>query len=231
MQLRWVAVLGCLVAATPARAEKPQPRPLPGFTGLVYRDLTLRDGCVKQTRVVRKLRTGDDAALVTLLTYPRLTGLDFSPDDSARRTASLRRFEAWFRGLVDQGRKVTERQLVFARDPGRTAAARVEAVARLIVVQEQMVALIQGIDVPATLRKSAYGAEAVDAFCDKMLEQAEPLAARVTELRGLCQKLIADEQVGTGWWTPVCARPAAPTPAPASPPPAVEPPVPAQLTP
>ncbi len=204
MHARWaVGLVASLIAVAPAAAA-PKDKRLPGFTGLVYRDVAMPHACVKHARVVRQSRKGDDAALVALLTWPRITGLDFPPDDDARRSASMQRFEAWVKALMDQAQKTRDRQLAVARDPARTPVQRVEAVARMVVAQAQVVELFQSIDVPPSIRAMP---DAQDAFCDALADKAAPLAGEVTQVRGYCAKVIRDGKIGPGWWTAVCALP------------------------
>lgn len=209
MHAPWaVALVATLIVSAPAaaapKAAKAKERPLPGFPGLVYRDLTLPDACTKQGRAIRQVKKGADAALVKLLTWPRITGLDFPPDDEPRRSASMARFEAWYQGLSDLARQVADRQGAVARDPARTPVARVEAMARLAVAEQQLVDLIGSVDVPRSIRAVP---DAGDMFCDRMFEQSEPLQLQLDQIRGACRQLIVAGNVGEGWWTEACRMP------------------------
>jgi hypothetical protein len=195
--------LGAAAAAPAATADKD--RPLPGFAGLSYRDVPLAHGCVPQIRVVKRSRKVDDPELVTLLTWPRLTGLDFDPDDPVRQRTSLRRFQEWFQRLSAQARKVGERQAAIVRDGARPAVTRVEEAARLALAQQQMASLIGSLAVPPSVRKHP---EAADAYCDLLFEYVEPLEQQAAQTRERCRQLAADAGVGAGWWDAVCAGPA-----------------------
>lgn len=204
MRVHRAVVAALLFVAAPAAAG-PKERPLPGFTGLTYRDVDVPDGCVPRIRVIHRSRKGDDPELVRLLTWPRLVGLDFPPEDPARQQASMKRFSAWLRRLTDQGKKVTDRQIAIMRDTTRAPAERVAAVARLALAQEQVTNLIGGLDIPPAVRKVE---DAASAYCDALQTQVEPLRAEVDEIRGACRRLIVDTQVAAGWWTDVCQPPA-----------------------
>lgn len=204
MRVHRAVVAALLLVAAPAAAG-PKERPLPGFTGLTYREVDVRDGCIPRIRVIHRSRKGDDPELVRLLTWPRLVGLDFAPEMPARQQANMKRFEAWLRALTDQGTKVTDRQLAIVRDTTRPPAERVAAAARLALAQEQVTILIGGLDIPPAVRKVE---DAASAYCDALKTQVEPLQAQVDEIRGACQRLIVDNQVAAGWWTDVCQPPA-----------------------
>lgn len=197
------------LARAPSTAAADKDRPLPGFAGLTYRDVALKHGCVEHVRVVKRTRKVDDPELVALLTYPRVTGLDFDPDDPVKQRTSTRRLQEWLQRITDQARKVRDRQGAIIADKTRPALARVEAAARLVQAQQQMVELLAGIEVPPSVRKLP---EAEEAFCDAMDAQIQPVERMADEVRTYCRQLVVDTKVGTGWWTDVCAeRPGAAT--------------------
>ena len=205
MRARVALAAAVTLAAAPVSAgPRAKERPLPGFAGLTYRDVEVRDGCTSTTRVVRRSKKVDDPELVTLLTWPRIKGLDFSPADPERARTSLARFQEWFQRLQKQSDVVIARQVAIARDASLPATARVEAAARLVVAVEQVADLVGGIPVPGHLRKDPA---LVEAYCDVLGEHGEPLARRVDELREHCRLLVDAVAAGPGWWTPVCAGP------------------------
>jgi hypothetical protein len=65
--------------------------------------------------------------------------------------------------------------------------------------------LIESPAMPPSLRKNP---EAVDIFCDRMLEVAEPLRAQAKDARAACARAIADHAVPAGWWSDLCVAPA-----------------------
>lgn len=211
---RGLVVAAVLALASSPVVAAPKDQPLPGFNGLSYRDVEVRGGCTDSVRVVKRTKKVDDPELVTLLTWPRITGLDFSPDNDARMKTSLKRFQEWFQKLQKQATKVKDRQAAIARDATRPPVARVEAVARLVLAEEQVVDLLLGIEVPRHLRKDP---EMVDTYCDVLSENTEPIEAEIEQTRAFCQKLTADNGVGLGWWTTVCAPKGPEAAAPAKP--------------
>lgn len=200
---RALIVVAVLSAAAPASAA-PKDRPLPGFGGLSYREVEVKGGCTDKIRIVRRTKKGDDPELVTLLTWPRIKGLDFSPDDPKKQQVSLRRFQEWFQKLQAQATTVKDRQAKLAFDETLSAQVRVEALARFVTAEAQLIDLIGGIELPRHIRKDP---ELVDAYCDTLSEHTEALERQIEDVREVCQKLIADERVATGWWTDVCATP------------------------
>ena len=200
-----VLVLGLSVLlAAPRRSDAAPATPLPGTVGLTQRQVTVRNACVSTYREIKKAKRGDDAALVLALLHPRITGLDFDPDKPAKSKASTKRFQDWMDRLTKlyaTARKVQEAHRLNA---ATTPEAKVEAVARMVILLQQAHLLMQTVEIPVSIRKQP---DAVTVFCDQILEVAEPLEAQVKEARGACARFITDGKVGAGWWTPVCADP------------------------
>ncbi len=203
MHARRALVVAAMLAPSTVVAA-PKDQPLPGFAGLTYRDVEVHSGCTDTIRVITRTKKVDDHDLVTLLTWPRITGLDFSPDDPKKAKTSMRRFQEWFQKLQKQATRVKDRQAGLAFDEALSAQVRVEALARFVIAEEHLIDLIAGIEVPRHVRKDP---EIVDAYCDLLSEHTEALERQVEDVREVCQKLIADEGVGDGWWTAVCATP------------------------
>lgn len=213
-----LAAAPAVAVAQPAAAPAPAPAaargkttPVPGAPGLTQRDVPIRNACATSFRVIKRVRAGDDPALVAALTHVRLTGLDLAPDDPARARESLKRFQTWLdlaRKRADAAVKV--QTAAFTAD-GATARTRVEAAARVALVHDQLARLLGAVEIPANIRGMP---EAVTVYCDTLAEQIEPLRARADEARGACAKAMIDGAVGPGWWSAVCVVP----PAPASPP-------------
>jgi hypothetical protein len=202
---RAAVVLVAFVAA-PRRAAAEAPKPLPGTVGLVQKEDALRNACVPTFRVIKKVKRGDDAALVAALTYPRIGGLDFDPARPARQKASLKKFEQWYQGLDRRFRDARTVQEKLVTADGATGQAKVEGVARVVLLTEQAAMLVDAVEIPASVRKQP---EAADVFCDMLHERAEPLRASAEEARVACRRMIGDASLPLGWWSEVCAMPLA----------------------
>lgn len=200
------AVVLLLIAlfAAPRRSDAAPATPLPGSVGLVQKEVTLRNACAATFREIKKVKGGDDKAMVAALLVKRLTGLDFDPDKPAKVKASNKRMEDWMANLLKLYTPARKAQEAIFVDAAATPQAKVEALARMLILVEQAVKLLHGTEVPVWVRKYP---EAATAFCDRMLEVAEPLENQVKEIRATCARTITEGQVGDGWWTSVCADP------------------------
>lgn len=199
-----VATAVAAVVAATATASAGPAQPVPGTVGLTRREVTLRDACATSWTKHTVTKRGDEPRLVAALTWPRISGLDFDPARKARAQASLKRFEAWLRGLQTAVREAVEVQTTIARDPAATPTARVEAIARVVLVSDQMAGLLRATEHPRGLRRDP---EAVQIFCDTLDEQIAPIEQQAQDARDRCNQIIASAAIGTGWWTAVCAAP------------------------
>lgn len=197
-----LVVAAVLVTATTASAGPATPAP--GTVGLTRREIPLRDACASSWVKYAVKKRGDETKLVAALTWPRITGLDFDPGRKGRAQASLKKFETWFRGLDQAYRDAAAVQTAIITDTAATPTAKVEAVARIVLLTDQMAGVIRASEHPRNIR--AYP-EAVEVFCDTLDEKIQPIEEQAKQARDKCNQIIAGGATGAGWWTAVCATP------------------------
>lgn len=198
--LVFAAALVAVASTASARPEKP--RPVPGAVGLTMKEVPLRHACTPSFTQVKQTRRGDEPTFAAVLVYPRLTGLDMNPDNQARTKASLKKFDTWFRNLVTALEKAKRRQEQVFGDPSATPLAKVEAAARTALLFDHAAHLIESVEVPRNLRTMP---EAVEVFCDTLVEKTEPLHDQAKAARTACAKFAAEEKLAEGWFTAVCS--------------------------
>jgi hypothetical protein len=194
-----------VATAATATARPAPPQPVPGTVGLTMKEVPIRNSCSKTFVQVKKVKPGDDPALIAVLTHPRITGLDMDPEKKARTKASLEKFNHWFQTLTTKLETANAaQQKLFAE--ATTPAAKAEAAARMSFVLDQSAHLIEAAEIPVNIRKMP---EAAEVYCDTLFEKTEPLRAKAKEAREACAKVITDSKLTDGWFLAVCTPPAA----------------------
>ncbi len=168
------------VATASARPALGPAQPVPGTAGITVRDVPLEHACLPTFHVYAQVKRGDDPALVAALTYPRLTGLDFDKDDSARSAASARRMKTWLDELQQRTSAATRTQQAIIADPASTPAQRAAAASRSARVLDHMADLLESVEVPASIRDIE---ETRDVYCDTLADHAYVLRDRADEAR------------------------------------------------
>lgn len=193
MSLR--ALVIAVTLSSCSQAVAPTYRPLPGFGGLAFRDVEVPGACTSSIREIRQAHAGDDPDVVTLLTWPRLTGLDGTE-------TSQERLERWLERLLGWNALIARRWEVIAVDRARPPVERVEALARIVIAFEQVADLVVAIEVPRVFRSDRA---VVAAFCSALTKNSAVVERAADEVRTKCTELIDRLDVGAGWWTEVCA--------------------------
>lgn len=211
-----LVTLALVAAAGPADAERASP--LPGSVGLTQRQVATPHACVPggAFRQVKRVKGGDDPTFAKAMVMSPIRGLDFDPEKPARVKVSTKKFQAWIETMQKRFSAARKEQEKVVHDPAAAPEAKVAAVARIAILADQTVLLLDAIEVPPSVRKMR---EAKDAFCDRMDEVAEPLRTQAADARAYCAALIAKHTVAAGWWTEICVLPPAapatqPSPAP-----------------
>ncbi len=135
------------------------------------------------------------------LAFP--TNLDFDPRQPAVAKKSLARFDAWFADKEAAGKRAAEKlaSVLELRDN----AASIAAVARLGQVAQNFADSLFTAEIPKDLRTGPFAEDKVEAYCDTLMERAEPLADRAVAAFGTC----LDESTKRGWfseWSQLCER-------------------------
>jgi hypothetical protein len=127
-------------------------------------------------------------AKVFALTFP--TGLDFDPDPKkkTKKAASLAKFNDFVENMKKvsgDARKFYEGWLT---DDKRDAEAKVRAVARIVQIHTRVASLLVRAEIPKDVRSGEFRDEKVSAFCDQMMQVAEPLVAQSEEATRVCNE-------------------------------------------
>ncbi|HVV88627.1 MAG TPA: tetratricopeptide repeat protein [Kofleriaceae bacterium] len=128
-------------------------------------------------------------------------GLNFDPKKPAELKKSNDKFQAWFKEkdrLAGKAGDEYTKLITVIKDPTNAIAAA----ARIGQISQTFSDALYTAEVPAFLRP--YD-EAVDAYCDKLTEVAEPYEAKSLEGFGACLKASTD----FGWfssWSKLCER-------------------------
>jgi tetratricopeptide (TPR) repeat protein len=128
-------------------------------------------------------------------------GLNFDPAKPAEVKKSNERFEKWFKekdGLAGKAGGAFARLITDVKDPTNAIAAA----ARIGQISQTFSDALYTAEVPAFIRPYE---EAVDAYCDRLTEVAEPYENKSLEGFGACLKASTD----FGWfssWSRLCER-------------------------
>jgi len=145
----------------------------------------------------------DDEPLVAVykLEFPK--GLNFNPDPKHKKQkeASLEKFNKFLEEIHKVGGDANtyyEHKLIGDGDP----ALEVAAAARIAQLQTRIASVLARAEIPADVRTGEFADDKVKAFCDKLVEVAEPLQARAELAISACADKA--KNVGAGWWNEVC---------------------------
>ncbi len=158
-----------------------------------------KDAVARRAYAMAKLRIAD-RALEAYLAVAFPAGLDFSEKSKAK---SLERFNH-FVGDKQRLGQVAQQQyeaVLALHDPD----AAIAAAARIGQVSEGFASTLRTAEIPAGIRTGEFAKDKTAAYCDKMLEVAEPLAARALEAFSVCRQKSFDVGVD-GTWTALCRR-------------------------
>lgn len=186
---------------------------LPGAPALVVSRAADRTHCDGVAITVRHRRGAVDPEpeLAAVMTLEPPRGLDFDPRPShaTARAASERRFTKF---VTDAIATLQAAHVRYEADARRAATLelRIAATARLVQVDRRFAELLATMQIPESVRTGEFAVDASAAFCDALADKATPLADRADQEATSCRDLATG--LAPGWWTPVCAEPAAVTP-------------------
>jgi tetratricopeptide (TPR) repeat protein len=128
-----------------------------------------------------------DLELESLIDLPFPRGLDF---DAKHREASVKRFDAWLERHQKIGAALTRQYeaVLATKDP----ASSITAAARLAIVSQSFAAALATAEIPRDVKTLADAKQ--KAFCEQMLEVAEPLTERASMGYGVC--LVKSTELG-----------------------------------
>lgn len=138
-----------------------------------------------------------DPELAHYLAIAFPNGLDFDPGRPAVRTASEKRFTAWFVAKTDAQKVLADKYgalLATATWPQQIAAA-----ARLGQITEQFAEVLLTAEVPLNVRRGEFAAEATEAYCDALAENAQAIVASTIEKYKACAERATRLAVSNEW--------------------------------
>jgi tetratricopeptide (TPR) repeat protein len=135
------------------------------------------------------------------LRFPR--GLNFDPQSKSVAARSNKRLTEWFNEKTKVGGGAREK--FDATISTKDAASAIAAAARIGQISQNFSDALFTAEIPENVRTGPYADEGVEAFCDKLTELAEPLAAKSLEAYSACLSKSTD----LGWfseWSKLCER-------------------------
>jgi len=138
----------------------------------------------------------------TFLSFKFPANLDFNKGNAGKAKNSMKRFEEWIKNKSKSGEqaRVKYEKLIFdIKDPANAIAAA----ARIGQIQQNFSDALFTAEIPKDVRTGQFADEAVEVYCDTLMEKAEPLEAKSLEAFGACLKVSTD----LGWfseWSKLC---------------------------
>jgi hypothetical protein len=172
---------------------------LAGFSITRKADPTHCGGIAIVTKRAKKIAKDDQPlADVFALEFPK--GLSF---DDKHKTASLQKFNAFLQKMSKVGaasREHYEKQM-----RSGDAVAKVAAAARMAQIFTRLASLMARAEIPKDVRTGELVDDKINAFCDALLEHAEPIQAMAEQAMSVCAEKKA--MANGGWWDTVCVAP------------------------
>ena len=130
-------------------------------------------------------------------------GLDFDPARPAIATRSTRRLERWIGDKTRVGARATAQyeRVLAIQDP----ASSITAAARIAQISQHFAHALFTAEIPRDVRTGPFADDKVAAFCDRLVEVAEPLEARALDGYRVC----LSQSTRLGWfseWSELCER-------------------------
>ncbi|HEX5062975.1 MAG TPA: hypothetical protein VFV99_26555 [Kofleriaceae bacterium] len=178
---------------------------LPGFAIKRKVDKTYCGGIkIITTRSKSVAKDDEPLAAVYKLEFPK--GLSFDPDpkNDTKRKASLKKVDELITQLTLVGgdaRKFYEQK--FTSD--NALATKAVAAARLAQVYQRLASTLARAEIPLDVRTGDFVHDKIEAFCDSLLDKAEPIAALAEQAATACAEKA--KSVDEGWWNEVCVAP------------------------
>jgi hypothetical protein len=176
---------------------------LPGWK-LQRKADTKHCGGIKLVTIAGKKKlSADEQPLAKFYALSFPTNLNFSPDpkDTKAREASMKKFATAIETMKTVGAAATKHYEASVKDPALAPAA----IARIVQIQMRFASVIARAEIPKDVRTGEFAAEKIAAFCDKMLEVAEPLVMQAEATVATCVEKTAN--AAAGWWSAVCVAP------------------------
>lgn len=130
--------------------------------------------------------------------------LNFDPNQKAVAEKSLKRFNEWVSEKNKVGGAATTKYQGIVSN-SKDAATSIASAARIAQISQNLSDALFTAEIPTNVRTGQFADDAVEAFCDKMTEIAEPLDNRALEGYTVC----LDQSTRLGWfsdWSKLCER-------------------------
>lgn|GEM_PF-4230349 len=155
----------------------------------------------------KKKVAADDQPLVDVYALAFPTNLNFDPDPKNKKAkeASLKKFNDFTETMQKVGGTATKFYEGWFTDSARDISAKIQAAARIAQINTRLASILARAEIPKDVRTGEFADDKKAAFCDKLLEVAEPLASRAQDATNVCATKL-EKAPSTGWWTSVCVK-------------------------
>lgn len=155
----------------------------------------------------KKKVAADAQPLVDVYALAFPTNLNFDPDPKNKKTkeASQKKFNDFVETMKKVGGTATSFYEAWFTDSARDITAKIQAAARIAQIDMRLASMLARAEIPKDVRTGEFADDKKAAFCDKMLEVAEPLLDRAEDATNICATKL-EQAPSTGWWTSVCVK-------------------------
>lgn len=209
---------GHMEGETPPPAPPPEPTPPPkkpvyetirdtdgdiaGLAGFSIKRNVDPNHCGGVSIVTKRAKKvpKEDQPLADVFALEFPTGLSF---DDKNKTASMQKFNAFLQKLTKVGaasREYYEKQL-----QAGDAVAKMAAAARMAQIFTRLASVLARAEIPLDVRSGDFAQDKIDAFCDSLVQYAEPIQSMAEQAMAACASKKAT--INGGWWDPVCTVP------------------------
>lgn len=205
-------------ASPPPAPPPPAPTPPPKKT--VYESLRDTDGdiagfagfsikrtpdpthcggiAIVTTRAKKVAKDDQPLADVFALEFP--TGLSF---DDKHKSESLKRFNAFLQRMSIVGAAAREHYEKQMHEGD--VVAKMAGAARMAQIFTRLASLLARAEIPKDVREGDFAQDKIDAFCDRLVEVAEPMQGLAEQAMTECA--AKKKIVNGGWWDAICVAP------------------------
>ena len=173
-----------------------------GFAGFSIKrkpDTTHCGGIAIVTTRAKKVPK-DDQPLADVFSLEFPTGLSF---DDKHKTESLKKFNAFLQRMTIVGAAAREHYEKQMHDGD--VVAKMAGAARMAQIFTRLASLLARAEIPKDVREGDFAQDKIDAFCDRLVEVAEPMQGLAEQAMTECA--AKKKIVNGGWWDAVCVAP------------------------
>jgi hypothetical protein len=142
----------------------------------------------------------DDQALADVFSLEFPAGLSY---DDAHKTASLKKFNAFLQQLTTVG--AASRAYYEKKMHEGDVVAKMAGAARMAQIFTRLASVLARAEIPLDVRSGDFAQDKIDAYCDRLVDVAEPIQALAEQAMTECA--AKKKLVSAGWWDPVCTAP------------------------